>query len=130
MFAENGYDFHTIDQRGFGYSEGRRGVFESQQIIMDDLNEFTEKIDTQFGGKDVPHFLVGQSMGGFLSARLSVEIPERFAGMSLLVPFFGLYDDTLFRKAIPFAKALNWVRPAHPLKLMQNKKPAKWMMHW
>ena len=28
-FAENGYDFNTIDQRGYGHSEGRRGVFES-----------------------------------------------------------------------------------------------------
>ena len=96
---------------------------------MDDLNEFTEKVDKQFGGKDVPHFLVGQSMGGYLSARLSVELPDRFAGMSLLVPFLGLYDDTMFRKAIPFAKALNWVRPAHPLKLMKHQG-LKWMEHW
>ena len=32
-FAENGYDFNTIDQRGFGHSDGRRGVFESKQIV-------------------------------------------------------------------------------------------------
>ena len=69
-------------------------------------------------------------MGGFLSAKLSTVAPDRFAGMSLLVPFFGLYDDTIFKKAIPFAKALNWVRPAHPLKLMRNKTPPKWVAHW
>ena len=32
-FAENGYDFNTIDQRGYGHSDGRRGVFESKKII-------------------------------------------------------------------------------------------------
>ena len=36
-FAENGYDVHSLDQRGFGLSEGRRGVFENQDIVIDDL---------------------------------------------------------------------------------------------
>ena len=30
--AERGYDFVGLDRRGFGYSEGRRGVIEYQQI--------------------------------------------------------------------------------------------------
>jgi pimeloyl-ACP methyl ester carboxylesterase len=30
VFAENGYDFVGIDQRGFGYSEGERGMIERE----------------------------------------------------------------------------------------------------
>jgi len=36
-FAQHGYDFVGIDQRGFGNSEGRRGMFESEKIMKDDL---------------------------------------------------------------------------------------------
>ena len=71
-FAENGYDFNAIDQRGFGHSEGRRGVFESKEIVMDDLLTFVDKVDERYGGKDVPHFLVGQSMGGHIATMLAV----------------------------------------------------------
>lgn len=30
-FAENGYDFVGIDQKGFGHSEGSRGMFDSEE---------------------------------------------------------------------------------------------------
>jgi acylglycerol lipase len=30
QFAEHGYDFVGFDQRGFGRSEGPRGIFESE----------------------------------------------------------------------------------------------------
>ena len=74
---------------------------------------FIDKVDERYGGKDVPHFLVGQSMGGFLSAALAVEAPEKFAGISLLVPLFDFYDDTAIQKALPMAKMLNMFMPAY-----------------
>ena len=52
-------------------------------------------------------------MGGFLSAALAVEAPEKFAGISLLVPFFDFYDDTAIQKALPMAKMLNMFMPAY-----------------
>jgi pimeloyl-ACP methyl ester carboxylesterase len=37
IFAEHGYDFVGIDQRGFGYSEGERGMIEREQLTIEDL---------------------------------------------------------------------------------------------
>lgn len=37
VFAENGYDFVGIDQRGFGYSEGERGMIEREQLTIEDI---------------------------------------------------------------------------------------------
>ena len=70
-------------------------------------------MNDRYGGKDVPHFLVGQSMGGFLTAALASEAPEKFAGISLLVPFFGLYDDKPIKGALPIAKMLNLFMPSY-----------------
>ena len=44
-FAENGYDFVGMDMRGFGRSEGRRGIVESKEIIMDDFLTYTERMN-------------------------------------------------------------------------------------
>ena len=97
---------------------------------MEDLLEFTEKVDEKFGGQNVPHFLVGQSMGGFLATSLAIEAPERFTGMTLLVPFFGLYNQDIIDKALPIAKMLNWIRPVHQLKLLQSGPCPKHFEHW
>ena len=41
MIAERGYDVVGIDQRGFGHSQGRRGLVESRENVRDDILEFT-----------------------------------------------------------------------------------------
>jgi len=40
-----GYDVVGIDQRGFGRSEGRRFIFESREMMRDDILEFTTRIN-------------------------------------------------------------------------------------
>ena len=45
MLAERGYDFVGLDRRGFGYSEGRRGVIEYQQIMADETIDYTEMVN-------------------------------------------------------------------------------------
>ena len=88
------------------------------------ISKKEEKIDEEVGGREVPHFLIGHSLGGFLSASLSVEAPDRFAGMSLITPFLGVYDEAVFKKVIPIARMLNWVIPSHIVKMPtdMNKK--------
>lgn len=130
-FAAHGYEFHTIDQRGFGFSEGRDSVVESQDIVLADLDDYTAKIDSKYGGADVPHFLVGHSLGGLLSASLCAAVPDRFAGMSLVAPFFGLSEiqQAQFDKLKPLAKVFNWVMPTKKMTFSSQEVPA-WYAHW
>jgi len=62
-----------IDQRGFGHSEGRRGVVESSKICVEDQLSFIDKVDQAYGGKDVPKFIVGHSLGGLISLSILAE---------------------------------------------------------
>jgi alpha-beta hydrolase superfamily lysophospholipase len=39
-FAKVGYDFVTMDPRGFGYSEGRKGYIESVEHLIEDQLAF------------------------------------------------------------------------------------------
>jgi alpha-beta hydrolase superfamily lysophospholipase len=43
IFAQNGYEFCGIDQRGFGLSEGIRGRVENMSSVINDLNKFNEE---------------------------------------------------------------------------------------
>jgi len=77
-FAEQGYDFVGMDQRGFGYSEGPRGMLESESQVMNDHLEYFAKVKSKFGGKDVPQFMLGHSLGGLISLKLSIPARNDF----------------------------------------------------
>ena len=113
--AENGYDVVGIDQRGYGFSEGRRGLVESKEMVRDDILAFTQKINDKFGGGDVPHFTIGHSLGGTIQLLIAAEAPELFAGMTLIAPFVALnkQKQELFDKLRPMAKVLNWIMPTY-----------------
>ena len=57
--AEDGFDVIGIDQRGFGHSEGRRGLIESKHVIIEDQMEFSYEIEKTFGATKLPKFLFG-----------------------------------------------------------------------
>ena len=70
-FAENGYDFIGIDQRGFGNSEGKRGIFEDWKTVIEDQLEFSYLCDKQFGTTD--RFINSVSLGGMIALDLVAE---------------------------------------------------------
>lgn len=47
-FAEKGYEAFAMDQRGFGYSGGQRGLFESSDVVYSDLYLFISKAIQQY----------------------------------------------------------------------------------
>jgi hypothetical protein len=42
-----------MDMKGFGYSEGSRGVFESEEQILSDHLKFFDAVNDKFGGDNV-----------------------------------------------------------------------------
>jgi len=59
-----------------GHSEGIKGRLENHNVTRDDQFTLTELYNDKFDGKDVPKFLVGHSMGGFISTNMVAERPD------------------------------------------------------
>ena len=99
MFAMNGLEFCGMDQRGYGSSEGVRGKIESLESVLGDLHTFNLKYQTQFGnnqdGKQVPIFLLGNSMGGLYATHLAEQFPDVYKGLCLLAPSFSLANPRM-----------------------------------
>jgi lysophospholipase len=99
-WTQRGLLVATYDLRGHGRSEGRRGHVESFADYLDDLNAILGELERHdrwpAGTKPV---LFGHSLGGLISASVAAEAPERFAGLAMTSPFFGL------ARAVPKVKA-------------------------
>ncbi len=65
---QRGYAVRALDLRGHGRSDGPRGQVEGFDEYVDDLRLFLSRVEEEAG--DRPVFLMGQSMGGLVVARL------------------------------------------------------------
>ncbi|TNV79264.1 hypothetical protein FGO68_gene7195 [Halteria grandinella] len=119
QFAKAGYDFVTLDPKGFGHSEGTRGYIESVDRICEDQMKFNTLIEEKFDGKGVPKLQLGYSMGGLVSLRLSAQNPKYFSGNGLITPYLGFKDKKIDELANSgFLKTLDrfvpWLRVPIP----------------
>ena len=60
--------------------------------MRDGILEYTHRINEKFGGADVPHFSIGNSMGGALQIMIASHEPDAFKGIALVCPYIGLGD--------------------------------------
>lgn len=123
IFAHAGYDFVCMDNRGFGHSDGRRAYVESEEALFEDVSKFHDAIDAKFGGKDVPKFQLGMSLGGISSVKLSVARPNFYKGMGLLVPYFKLANQEEVDRQMGIIKLINrfWPTFSAPIPAAQRK---------
>ena len=62
--------------------------------MRDDILEYTRRVNEKFGGADVPHFSIGNSMGGAVQLLIASHEPEAFKGITLVCPYIGLDEVT------------------------------------
>ncbi|HCP44849.1 MAG TPA: hypothetical protein DIU15_02295 [Deltaproteobacteria bacterium] len=78
------------DHRGHGRSSGLRGHVDGFSQYTGDMNHVIESF-RETHGKDLPCFLIGQSMGGLLTLQYLIERPEAgLSGAVLSNPCLGL----------------------------------------
>jgi alpha-beta hydrolase superfamily lysophospholipase len=90
-WASKGIATASIDMRGHGRAEGRRGYCEHFSEFLDDAAELTRLVGERAPG--VPAFLFGHSFGGLVAALAALDRPSGWRGMVLSSPFFGLAKD-------------------------------------
>ncbi|MDL2272114.1 alpha/beta hydrolase [Desulfovibrio sp. OttesenSCG-928-I05] len=73
-----GYGVYRFDNRGHGKSGGERAYLDSFHEYLDDANMLAEKALAE--NPDLPVFLLGHSMGGFIAAGYGAKYPGRVKG--------------------------------------------------
>ena len=100
----------TMDLRGHGTSEGKRGVCQAYDFMLGDVSAQLEKARRTF--PDLPQFLYGHSMGGGIVLRY-VSKPARrqgLAGVIASAPLLGLPKPLPKGQAL-FVKLLRKIAP-------------------
>lgn len=86
-----GIAVHSYDQRGFGYSPGRRAYINEYDDLVRDLDAFLAHIRDRVAGK--PFFMMGHSMGGQLLAVYLIEKQPEVRGAIFSSAFLQFAAD-------------------------------------
>ena len=89
LLSSNGIKVGAFDRRGFGRTakaSKQRGRAGSLTQTLEDIKMFSNKVKME----GVPHFIMGQGMGGFLTLYYSSKNPQDFAGAIGCSPLCGI----------------------------------------
>ena len=102
--AVAGLDFHALDMRGHGRSEGRRGHARALDDLLGDVDRL--RLRTEGRGTRRPTVLLGHSLGGLVVGRYVQEYGfPALAGAVLVAPFVDVVIEPPRWKALAGAVA-------------------------
>eukprot|EP00262_Sarcandra_glabra_P021118 TRINITY_DN8734_c0_g1_i1.p1 TRINITY_DN8734_c0_g1~~TRINITY_DN8734_c0_g1_i1.p1 ORF type:complete len:412 (+),score=54.96 TRINITY_DN8734_c0_g1_i1:168-1403(+) len=113
--ADSGYGVYAMDYPGFGLSQGLHGYIPSFDQLVNDVIEHYSNIRAKPGVSGVPHFLLGQSMGGAVALKVHLKQRHEWDGVILVAPMCKIVEDvkppgavlkvlTLMSNVLPKAK--------------------------
>ncbi len=85
---ERDYIVYSFDLRGNGRSPGQRGYINSWAEFRADLTAFLNLVTTK--EKELPLFIIGQSMGGTIALDYVLREPNQLQGLIVMSPALGL----------------------------------------
>lgn len=91
-FTGQGAAFYIHDQRGHGLTPGKRGVIDSYDSFLNDIDSIIEKIYEERG--NIPLVLYGHSMGGNIAIRYLMSKNNNIAASVISSPWLKLYKET------------------------------------
>jgi acylglycerol lipase len=75
---EFGYGVYRFDNRGHGRSGGKRGYLDDFHKFIDDADLFVDRAQEE--NPQLPVFMLGHSMGGFITAGYGCKYPGKLKG--------------------------------------------------
>lgn len=90
-FAKAGFSLLSIDLRGHGRSEGRRGHAPNHEVLMSDISQLLETARQRY--PDAPVFFYGHSLGGNLVLHYALRNRPELAGIVATAPLLRLAYD-------------------------------------
>lgn len=111
-FVIKNYAVVTLDLRGHGRSEGKKGHIPSYDAILDDIDILYNLAAKHFENK--PVFLYGHSFGGNLALNYELRRHPKVAGVITTGPWLKLADEPS-NLSIKFISLLDKISPAFSL---------------
>jgi acylglycerol lipase len=109
FFMSIGYAVVTIDYRGHGTSEGKRGHIPSYNQLMEDTDLLVKKAHELFNG--LPLIMYGHSLGGNIAANYVLRRQPALKGLIVTAPYFKLAFNPPAWKAV-LSKIMAKILPA------------------
>lgn len=91
--AAAGYAVYAMDYPGFGLSQGLHGYIPSFDGMVDHVIEQYALIRAMEEVRELPHFLLGQSMGGAVALKVHLKQPKEWDGVVLVAPMCKIAAD-------------------------------------
>lgn len=107
-FVEKGYVVHSIDNRGHGKSDGKRGHVDKHDDFLNDIDVLVKESKKLY--PDLPQFIYGHSMGGNIVSNYILKRETDFKGAVLSSPWLKL-SFTPSTLTIFFARILQKLYP-------------------
>ncbi|PRY99819.1 alpha-beta hydrolase superfamily lysophospholipase [Marinilabilia salmonicolor] len=106
QFCNQGYLVYSVDLRGHGRSEGRRGHIDQINNYLDDIGSLIRLVKHNWD--ELPVFLYGHSMGGNLVLNFLLRKRQDFAGAIVTSPWLNLVNPPapFIQKAASFLNHL------------------------
>ena len=133
VLAAKNYEVFAIDQRGFGHSEGIRGLIEEKSHVYEDQWLLIFEAIKKYGidQQKTPMFLFGRSFGGLLATNMATGpiASSMFAGACVLTPYYRCWTEKLYENhnLISF---LDKVYPAYVAPSEFQQRSPEWMAKW
>ncbi|TLX76160.1 alpha/beta hydrolase [Labilibacter sediminis] len=108
LFASQNYASVSIDLRGHGESEGKRGHAKNLECYLNDIEAAIIKSNELF--PDIPKFIYGNSMGGILALKTAINHSSLIKGAILTAPWFKL-TKPIHKGLLFILKTLNKIHP-------------------
>ncbi|KAJ0985766.1 hypothetical protein J5N97_004122 [Dioscorea zingiberensis] len=93
IIAAAGYGVFAMDYPCFGLSEGLHGYIHSFDEMVDHVIEQYARIRGMEEVRGLPHFLLGQSMGGAVALKVNLKQPREWDGVVLVAPMCKIAED-------------------------------------
>ncbi|CAK7344355.1 unnamed protein product [Dovyalis caffra] len=93
--ASSGYGVFAMDYPGFGLSDGLHGYIPSFDKLVNDVAEHYSKIKGNPKFRNLPSYLLGQSLGGAVVLKVHLKQPNEWNGAILVAPMFKFADNMI-----------------------------------
>ncbi|CAL0307977.1 unnamed protein product [Lupinus luteus] len=104
--AASGYGVYAMDYPGFGLSEGLHGYIPNFDDLVDDVIDHYTRVKFRPEVRGLPHFILGQSMGGAITLKVHLKEPNNWDGVMLVAPMCKIADEVLPPDAVMKGLAL------------------------